>query len=746
MSTNSSREFRESNFPNTTFSLEDDFLVSLLGQMTLSEKIGQMSQLSGQHGTISDHLADAIQQGQVGSIINEVDLTTVNELQRIAVEESRLGIPLLIGRDVIHGFKTIFPIPLGQAASWCLETVKQCAHLSALEASGSGVNWTFAPMIDISRDPRWGRIAESFGEDPYLCSALGAAMVEGYQGEDLSQRGNIAACAKHFAGYGAAESGRDYSTTNIPENELRNVYLPPFQAAANAGVATFMSAFSDLNGVPASGNQWLMKDILRDEWNFPGFVVSDWESISQLTTHGFAQDDKQAGYEAAKAGIDMEMVSTTYRQFLPSLVAEGHIDIEQINRSTQKILALKRKLGLFENPYTEAKSDSGHLDETHLQIAKEAAIKSCVLLKNDRQILPIKANKLNHVVVIGPLADDPYEQLGTWIFDGHSEHSYTCLDAIKQRVNKHTKVTHVKALETSRSTDQSGFQQTLDEMKHADVAILVMGEESILSGEAHCRAEIGLPGCQEELIAAVSKTDTPIVLVIMAGRPLTLETVLPNVDALLFSWHPGTMGGPAISDILFGKANPSAKLPVTFPRKVGQIPLYYGQKHSGKPVTEHNFVHMDDIERRAAQTSLGMSASHLDTHFSPLFPFGFGLSYSNFIYQNLRLDRHSFLVEDTIIVTIELTNQGHIPGEEIVQLYIRDLVGSVTRPVKELKDFKRISLDPGESKQVTFRLPTDKLAFYNRDMQLSVEPGKFHLWVGGSSQTGLRTEFDIVNE
>jgi beta-glucosidase len=723
-----------------------NMLISLLNRMTLEEKIGQMSQFFGHGEHISEHLTQSIRQGRVGSVLNEVRLHIVNELQRLAVEESRLGIPLLIGRDVIHGFNTIFPIPLGQAASWCADTVKNCAHISALEAATCGVNWTFAPMIDISRDPRWGRIAESLGEDPYLCSVLGVAMLEGFQGEDLSKKGNIAACAKHFAGYGAGESGRDYSTTNIPENELRNVYLPPFKAAANAGVATFMSAFSDLNGVPASGNKWLMTDILREEWHYNGFVVSDWESIVQLTTHGFSKDHKDAACEAANAGIDMEMVSTTYLDHLPELLAEGRADIQQVNTAVKKILHLKWQLGLFNSPYTDANSLPKPLNLQHLQAAKDAAIKSCVLLKNDNNILPLSVELLHSVAIIGPLADDPYEQLGTWIFDGDSQHSQTCLRAIEQELSGKVSISHVKAMQTSRSHDRACFKQAVESAAAADVALLILGEESILSGEAHCRAEIGLPGCQDQLIDAISQTGTPIVLVIMAGRPLTIETVLPKVSAILFAWHPGTMGGPAIADLLFGKASPSAKLPVTFPRKVGQVPIYYAQKHSGKPATEEAYVHMDDIPVHSPQTSLGMAATHLDTHFSPLFPFGFGLSYTQFSYQNLELSHKTLHINDTLVVRVLLTNTGDKDGEEIAQLYIRDLVGSVTRPVKELKDFKRVKLAAGKSEWVTFELNTDKLAFYNRNMQLKTEAGQFHIWLGGCSQTGLRDMFEITDD
>lgn len=717
----------------------------LLSRMSISEKIGQMSQLAGAEGWIPEHISDALRQGKLGSVINEVDLNTVNELQRIAVEESRLGIPLLIGRDVIHGFKTIFPIPLGQAASWSPEVVEQGARISALESSTCGINWTFAPMIDISRDPRWGRIAESLGEDPYLCSALGVAMVKGFQGKSLNELGSIAACAKHFAGYGASESGRDYNTANIPENELRNVYLPPFKAAADAGVATFMASFSDLNGVPASGNEWLMKQVLREEWNFSGFVVSDWDSIRQLTVHGFTANDKDAAFEAANAGIDMEMVSRTYHDHLEALVSAGKIDIEQIDLMVGRILTLKYDLGLFDNPYTDPASLPRLLIEENLAAAKQAALKSCVLLKNSNNLLPISSQETNSIAVIGPLADDGYEQLGTWVFDGEAQHSHTCLRAITDLVGGSVDVKYAKAIENTRSHNQDDFGQAVNIATSADVAVLFLGEEAILSGEAHCRSSIDLPGCQEQLIDAIKATGTPIVLVIMAGRPLTLSNIVDKVDSILYAWHPGTMGGPAIADLIFGVQSPSGKLPVTFPRTVGQIPLYYAQKHTGKPASDESFVHMNDIPERAAQTSLGMAATHLDTHFSAQFHFGFGLSYSQFEYSNIELSQANIAIGDTLKISAQLSNIGNVDGEEIAQLYIRDSVGSVTRPVRELKGFQRMFLKAGETKTINFELSTDDLAFYDRKMQLNAEAGHFQLWIGGCSQASLETEFYIVD-
>jgi beta-glucosidase len=730
--------------PNNMQDSDKEFYVSsLLFQMTLQEKIGQMSQLNND----SEKLNTSIKNGLVGSILNEVDLDTINELQRIATQESRLGIPLLIGRDVIHGFNTIFPIPLGQAASWSSETVELCAKISAIESSRSGVNWTFAPMIDISRDPRWGRIAESLGEDPYLCSTLGIAMVKGFQGESLSDRTSIAACAKHFAGYGASESGRDYNTTNIPENELRNVYLPPFKAVADAGVSTFMASFSDLNGVPVTGNKWLLNDILRTEWQYSGPVVSDWESIPQLVTHGFAVDEKSAALDACNAGVDMEMASDNYAEHLTSLIQSNKIVIDKIDTMVTRILNLKFDLGLFESPFTEstASTDSlDSLDSFHLSVAKQAAIKSCVLLKNNKQILPLSKTNIKTLAVIGPLADDGYEQLGTWAFDSNANQSVTCLDAIKDYVKGSVDVTFAMGLETSRSNNDDGFSEVIDIASSADLAVMILGEEAILSGEAHCRSNINLPGYQEQLINAVYETGTPIVLVIMAGRPITLENILPKVDAILFAWHPGTMGGPAITDILFGEDCPSGKLPVTFPRNVGQIPLYYGQKNTGRPASNDTFVDINDIKVRAPQTSLGMTSTHLDTHYSPLFPFGFGLSYTQLEYTNIKVSNYSVPMGESIKIEATISNTGNFNAKEIVQLYIRDLVGSVTRPVKELKGFKHIFLPAGESKTVTFKIHTDELAFYNRQMKFTTEPGLFNVWIGGNSDTNLKTEFEVV--
>ena len=724
----------------------DERVAELLGRMTLVEKIGQMSQVNAADDTIPDKLHESIKAGKIGSVLNQVNVDIVNDLQRIAVKESRLGIPLLVGRDVIHGFNTVLPIPLGQAATWNPELVRKGARVAALEAASTGVNWTFAPMIDISRDPRWGRIAESLGEDPYLTSMLGVAMIEGFQGADLSQPGMIAACVKHFAGYGASESGRDYNTTNIPENELRNVYLPPFKAAVDAGVATLMASFSDLDGVPASGNRFLMRQVLREEWGFGGFVVSDWASIEQLTTHGFSANNRDAAFEAVNAGVNMEMASTTYADHLPGLLDDDQIEIDLINEMVAGILRLKFEMGLFENPYTDLSDFPATANDDHLAMARQVAKQSIVMLENRNDTLPLKKESLASLAIIGPMADDPYEQLGTWIFDGNAELSQTPLQAIRAALGDSVKINHVRAMETSRSRSTDAFDEARQAAEDSDAVIVFLGEESILSGEAHSRANIDLPGNQAELVRVLYETGKPVIAVILAGRPLTLANIVDNVHAMLFAWHPGTMGGPAIADILFGVESPSGKLPVTFPRMVGQIPIYYAHKNTGKPATAESYLHIDDITVRMSQTSAGMVSSHMDAGNTPLYPFGYGLSYTQFSYADISVSKKEVPMGGRLTVQAVVTNTGKVAADEIVQLYVRDLVGNVTRPVRELKGFSRLHLQPGESRPVSFELETSDLAFYGRQMQLITEPGEFHVWIGGSSVTALRADFTVINK
>ncbi len=723
----------------------DERVDQLLRKMTLAEKIGQMSQRNVGDDGPPDYMAEALRAGRIGSVINVVDVRVVNELQRIAVEESRLGIPLLVGRDVIHGFKTVMPIPLGQAASWNPDLVAKAARIAALEASTAGVNWTFAPMIDIARDARWGRIAESFGEDPFLASVLAVAAVNGYQGDELSAIGSIAACAKHFAAYGASESGRDYATTNIPENEMRNVYLRPFQAAVDAGVATLMTSFSDIDGVPATASEFLLRRVLRDEWGFEGFVVSDWDSVRQLKIHGLTANDRDSAFEAATAGVNMEMHGDAYSNHLAGLIEEGLIDETLVDAAVAPILSAKFRLGLFDRPYTDPADFPPIASQHALDTAREAAFQSVVMLKNDERVLPLATDALSSIAIIGPLADAPYEQLGTWIFDGDANLSVTPLQAIESLAGDDIRIRYVRAMENSRSRASEMFDEAAAAARDSDAVILFLGEESILSGEAHSRADISLPGDQAELVRRIRATGKPVAAVILAGRPLTLTNIVDQVDAILFAWHPGTMGGPAIADLLFGIESPSGKLPATFPRMVGQIPIYYNQKNTGKPPSPDTVVHIDDIDAHAPQLSLGMTAFHLDAGYTPLFAFGHGLSYARFDYSDIAVSDEEIALGDTVTVSAKLWNTGDVAAEEVVQLYVRDLVGNVTRPVKELKGFRRVHLEPGEAVTVAFELHTDDLAFYGRNNRLMTETGDFHVWIGGSSETGLRGEFRIVS-
>lgn len=722
-----------------------DRVRDLLSRMTLAEKIGQMCLAGASHEHPTERLGDRLRNGSIGAVLNVVDVEIVNELQRIAVEESRLGIPLLVGRDVIHGFKTVLPIPIGLAATWNPELARESARVAALEAAKTGVNWTFAPMIDVSRDPRWGRIAESFGECEYLTSVMGTASIEGFQGDSLADTGSIAACAKHFLGYGAVESGRDYATTNIPDTELRNVYLPPFRAAAEVGVASFMTSFSDLNGVPGTGNKYILSDMLRGELGYDGFVVSDWDSVRQLQIHGLTENDRESAYTAVSAGVDMEMAGDAYSNHLRDLVEKDRVAETQIDAAVARILSIKFELGLFENPYT----DPGHLPEIAsdraLQAARDAALQSIVLLKNDAGTLPLATDKLRSLAVIGPLADEAYEQLGTWIFDGDPGLSVTPLQAIRDLAGDGMELRYVRAMANSRSRVSDEFDEAEKAAAAADAVLLFLGEESILSGEAHCRADISLPGDQAELVRRIRSTGKPVIAVVLAGRPLTLSNIVDEVDSILFAWHPGTMGGPAIADLIFGREVPSGKLPATFPRVVGQIPIYYGQKKGGKPPSPDNVVFIDDIDAFAPQTSLGMSAFHLDTHFTPLFPFGHGLSYSEFSYEDVRVSAEEMPIGGTIKICAELSNRGEREAEEVVQLYTHDVAASITRPVRELKGFQKVRLGPGETKTVSFELNTDDLSFYGQDGKKLVEPGLFHAWIGGSSDANGRTQFRIVD-
>ena len=716
---------------------EEQRVDDLLSKMTLEEKIGQMNQLSYDR---SGDLDAGIRSGQIGSLLNIVDPAEVNRLQAIAVKESRLGIPLIIGRDVIHGFKTIFPIPIGQAAAFNPGIVEEGAAIAAAEARSMGVHWTFAPMLDISRDPRWGRLAEGLGEDPYLASVLGSAMVRGFQGKNLSDNTSIAACIKHFVAYGAAEGGRDYNSTNIPPYLMRNVYLPPFKAAVEAGAATLMTSFNDNDGIPASGNTFLLRNVLRDEWKFDGFVVSDWASITEMIAHGFCADPKEAAMKATNAGVDMEMVSRSYIRNLPALIKEGKVSVQTVDEAVRNILRIKFRLGLFDHPYVDVAKPSVLYAEAHLKAAQKAAEESVVLLKNTG-VLPLN-NTVKTIALIGPMADAPHDQLGTWVFDGEKARTITPLAALQQQYGQQVKINYEKGVAYSRDNNTSGIAAAVKAAQSADVVVAVVGEEAILSGEAHSLAAWELKGAQKQLIAELKKTGKPLVIIVIAGRPLAIQHELDAADAMLYSFHPGTMGGPALAGILFGKVAPSGKLPMTFPKEMGQIPMYYNHNNTGRPF-RGNETMIDDIPLEAAQTSLGNSSYYLDAGAAPLFPFGFGLSYSTFDYTNLRLDKTTLKQGETLTATVTLKNTGSYEATEVAQLYIRDLVGSIARPVKELKGFKRVALKAGESAEVSFTLHTDDLAFYGIDMKEVAEPGAFKLWIGGDSNTKLETGFTL---
>jgi beta-glucosidase len=717
----------------------DQRVDSLLALMTLDEKIGQLCQVSG----TSTQVEEMIQQGKIGSVINEVNPHVINAIQKIAREKSRLGIPLIIGRDVIHGFKTIFPIPLGQAATWNPEIVMKGAQVSAKEARSIGIHWTFSPMLDVSRDARWGRIAEGFGEDTYLTQILGTAMIEGYQGNNLASNCSIAACAKHFAAYGAAEGGRDYNTADMSLQTLYNVYLLPFKAAVDAGVATFMVSFNEINGIPSSGNELLVRDLLKNIWQFNGFVVSDWASIWEMINHGFASDNKQAAELAMKAGVDMEMVTATYAENIARLIQEGVINEELLNDAVTRILRVKFQLGLFTNPYVDEVVHFDTLAPEHLKVAYESAVQSLVLLQNQNNVLPLD-QKVQRIAVVGPMADDSYEQLGTWIFDGEERHSVTPLQALVDYLGKE-KILYEKALTSTRDKDRSRFGNAFREACYSDATLVFVGEESILSGEAHSRADITLPGAQEDLIKELYKSGKPVIVVVMAGRPLALSSIESYCNAILYAWHPGTMGGPAIADVIFGKRYPSGRLPVTFPAMSGEEPLYYNHKATGRPPRADQYTPIEHIAVRAPQTSLGNTSHYLDAGYEPEFPFGFGLSYTTFQYSDLLLSRDTIGRHDSLIVTVHLKNTGPREGKETVQLYIRDVVGTTTRPVKELKAFRQEVVLPGEEKIIQFQLSANDLGFFNSSLEWAIEPGEFIVFVGSNSRDLLDAKFRLVD-
>ena len=704
----------------------------LLSQMTLEEKIGQMNQVSGGY-----QFSELIAKGGVGSILNIVDPVEINAVQRVAVEQSRLGIPLLVSRDVIHGFRTIFPIPLGMAATFDPEIVEQGARIAAVEATASGVRWTFSPMLDVARDPRWGRVAEGSGEDTYLDVEMGVAMVKGYQGTDYADPTSLAACVKHFVGYGAAEGGRDYNTTMISERALRNVYFPAFKACIDAGALTLMTSFNDVDGLPSTGNRWLLTDILREEWGFDGMVVTDWNSSGEMIAHGYAEDLKHATELSIAAGVDMDMMSFGFLNHIKELIDEGKLSEDDIDDAVRNILRLKYRLGLFENPYVdESLARKVAYAPEHLAAAKQCAVESAILLQNSDNTLPLKSAK--RILLTGPMADAKYDQLGTWAFDGEEQHTVTPLEALRKVFD----VVYEPALAYSRDTNRAGIPAAVRAAAGVDAVVVCVGEEAILSGEAHCLSDLNLQGAQSELIRELNKTGKPIVVVVIAGRPLTIERDLKECDAMLYSFHPGTMGGEAIADLITGRAVPSGKTPMTFLKDAGQAPFYYNHPMTGRPNNGSETL-LNDIPLKAGQTSLGCTSYYLDTGYGPLFPFGYGLSYTTFEYSNITLNKTEFEEGDTIVVEYDLKNTGEWDATETAQLYVRDLVGTVVRPVKELKRFDRVELKAGESMHCSFELPVEELAFWNRDMEYVVEPGKFQLWVAGDSASGEPLSFEV---
>ncbi len=706
----------------------------LLSQMTLEEKIGQLNQVT--HFTTEQMFPD-VAAGNIGSILNLSDPVEINKLQRVAIEESRLGIPLIFARDVIHGFRTIFPIPLGQAAAFDAEMVEKGARIAAQEAVASGVRWTFSPMVDISRDSRWGRIAESFGEDPYLTSELAVAMLRGYQENEKP----LAACAKHFVGYGASEGGLDYAPIHIPERELRNYYLPPFEALAKAGCMTLMPSFNDNDGIPNAGNKFLLRDVLRDEWGWDGCVVSDWGSVGGMIPHGFAADPKEASKRALTAGTDIDMMSYAYISELKNLVESGELSEKVIDESVRNVLRLKFRLGLFDNPYVEEENyQAAYYTPEALEAAREAAAKSAVLLKNDNNTLPLTA-KTKSILVAGPLAKAPHDQLGTWIFDGEKSHTITPLQALMENYGERVKIGYTDILSYSREKcSDKALRQFTSKASSYDAVVLFLGEESILSGEAHSLVNLDLQGSQSELLKAARRSGKPVIAVVMAGRALSVGKDLENMDALVWSFHPGTMGGVALAELIFGDEVPSGKLPITFPVAAGQEPIYYNAHFPERPASGTEVL-LDDIELEAGQTSLGCTAYWLDAGFGPLYPFGYGLSYTTFEYSNVTTDKQTYAKDDNVTISFTLTNSGKVEATEVVQVYVRDVAGSVSRPKKELKAFERITLAAGESRNCTITLPVERLAFWNIDMEKVVEAGEFYLWVSSDSASGDKLSF-----
>jgi beta-glucosidase len=688
---------------------------SLLARMTLEEKVGQLN-LPSVFGPVSPAQMDLVRKGLVGGFLNLDGAQAARDIQRVAMEQSRLHIPLLLGLDVIHGYRTIFPIPLAEASTWDPEIAEATARSAAREARAAGVNWTFAPMVDIARDPRWGRIAEGSGEDPYLGSLMAAARVRGFQT-------SILATAKHFAAYGGAEAGREYNTVDVSERTVRDIYLPPFKAAVDAGAGSIMSAFNEIAGVPSSANPWLTNTVLRGEWGFDGLVVSDWTSIAELIPHGIAATRADAGRLALAAGVDMDMVSQIYLDSLPALVQSGRVPIAQVDSAVRRILREKLRLGLFEDPNRGVMATPPPLDR---ELARRVARESIVLLRNEGALLPLGANAKT-IAVIGPLAADSAAPLGPWHTRGQPGDVVSVLTAIRERAGAGVTVLHAAGTGLT-DADTSGIAAAVALARRADVTVLVVGEPDSMSGEASSRARLDLPGVQERLQQAVVATGKPVVLVLMNGRPLILSWAAEHVPAIVETWFLGIETGHAVADVLFGDVNPSGRLPVSFPRTVGQIPIYYNAKNTGRP----------------AVAGQHFTSKYLDVPNSPLFPFGYGLSYTSFGYRDLRLRAARLGPADTLVVTVTVANTGTHAGTEVAQLYVRDDVGSVTRPVRELKGFQRVALAPGETRSVEFRVPVRSLAFWDGAMKFVVEPGTFHVFVGSNSTAELDAGFEVV--
>lgn len=719
---------------------------SLLSIMTLEEKIGQLVQYSASWdvtGPANDAYnqikLDNLKNGLVGSMLNVTGVKNTREAQRLNLENSRLKIPLVFAYDVIHGYKTIFPIPLGESASWDLDLMERTARVAAAESAASGIGWTFSPMIDISRDARWGRIMEGSGEDPYLTSLIGVAKIKGYQGDDLTSKSSIAASAKHFAGYGLAEGGRDYNTVNIGIYELNNSILPPFKAAAEAGSATFMNAFNELDGIPATADSYLQRRLLKGEWDWDGVMVSDWGSIRELIAHGVAQDESQAALLAMTAGSDIDMEGRVYEVALKNLVEQKKMDIALLDDAVRRTLRLKFRLGLFDDPYKYCDEEFEKKElysKENQALALEAAKKSIVLLKNDQNILPL-SHTVKSIAVIGPLADDKDSPLGNWRAQATPNSAVSVLEGIKSHAPKGIKITYAKAAELStgersflkpmtlNQTDQSGFADAVKKAKDADLVILVVGEDAFQSGEGRSQTDIGFAGVQDELISEIHKVNKNIVMVLMNGRPMDLSWSDENIPAILETWLLGSQHGNAVGEVLFGKYNPAGKLPVSFPRNVGQLPLYYNHKHTGRG---------DEIQEVTY-------TSYRDSDRDALYPFGFGLSYTNFKYSAVKLDKTSFSKGGNITATVQVTNTGRLKGEEVVQLYLRDLVGSITRPVKELKGFQKISLNPGETQTVSFKIDEEMITYFTKNQKWEAEPGEFKVFIGTNSRDVQEASF-----